>query len=247
MRRALAILVASVCIVAAPKMVQARVTIFAASSLSGVVDQSTEMLPADIDVATSYAGTQTLARQIIAGAPVDIFISANKAWMNYVISEGLVSEERTRTFARNRLIAVVPYGSVLAEKSLHAISERPRLRVAIGDPVTVPVGIYAKEALVRRDLWDGYSQRLLVGSSARSVLLWVERNEADVGFVYLSDAEQSKEVISIETFTPADHGPILYTIGLVGENESDEVREVFNHLLSAKTEDILSALGFLAP
>ncbi len=247
MRRALTVLAISLSTLVSSGAAQARVTIFAASSLSSAVDQSTDLLPNSIDVATSYAGTQTLARQIIAGAPADIFISANQAWMDYVIAAGLVSDLGAHAFARNSLVAVAPSRSALTTHSLRAIGERPSLRVAMGDPETVPAGIYSKQALIGRDLWETFNQRLIVGSSVRSVLLWVERDEADIGFVYASDAKQSNKVSIVEDFSSTDHAPIVYTIAVLEGRERDEVREVFEHLMSAKTGDILNELGFHAP
>jgi molybdate transport system substrate-binding protein len=229
-----------------PAIAADRVTIFAASSLAVVVEEILEQAPTR--VVTSFAGTSTLARQIEAGAPADIFISANEHWADTLELMGLLEPGTRRAFAANTLVLVSPANSSLPDLSPWHLLQHPSVqRVAIGETGSVPAGIYGREVLEHLELWDTVKPKLLPADNVRNVMAWVERGEADLAFVYRSDALTSKRVTVRSLFRPSkinDLTPVSYTAAIIRGKDNGSVRAVFDAFFSSEAQSVLTAHGF---
>ena len=232
------------------------VVVFAASSLSNVVSELARAFEkqADQKVVVSFAASSVLARQIKDGAPAQIFISANTAWMNDVIDAGAISGTSRTVVAGNRLAlagaAGVSYPAVVdGEISAHypLVSVAPDLRFAIGNPEHVPAGIYARQALLGLGLWQGIHERLIPMPSVRSVVANIDRGEVAGGFIYASDIGFSEKIHLIGLFPKASHSPIQYVAGIVTEERSAEAEAFFLFLTSSEAIRLFREFGFLPP
>ncbi len=219
---------------------RAELTVFAAASTTDVMNELAEKFTAagGEKVRFNFASSGALARQIDAGAPADLFVSANVKWMDAV---GRDIDPTTRIdLFRNRLVLIVPCGQLppdyqmpndgqgIADGNalrcsdfLIKYSAVPGCRLAVGDVRSVPAGMYAKQALEHAGLYEQLRPKMVMGSNVRTVLLYVERGETDAGIVYLTDAMQSKQVQVLGAFPAASHPPIVYPAAcLRGAGES---------------------------
>lgn len=201
-----------------------RIHLLAAASLTNAVDEAVALYTAenDVDVATVYASSSTLARQIANGAPVDIYLSANTRWMDWLEDEGVVLSERS-DLLNNRLVLIAPLDSpiealVPGEGKALADALADGERMAVGDPDHVPAGLYTKEALESLGEWDALAPRLARADNVRSALALVERGEAPLGAVYRTDGMASDKVRELGAFPQDSHTPVTYPIALISES-----------------------------
>lgn len=232
--------------IAFPATANDKVTIFAASSLTSVVEDILKDAPEP--TTTSFAGTSTLARQIEAGAPADIFISANERWANTLAEAGLLEPGTRATFAHNSLVLVSPAASTLPDLSpWHLLQHAHVQRIAIGETSSVPAGLYARQVIEQLGLWDDVKPKLLPANSVRNVMAWIEHGEADLAFVYSSDAAASARVTVRSIFRPTTRNgltPVSYTAAIARGKDSSSVRAVFDELFTPQAKAILIAHGF---
>jgi len=223
---------------------RADITIYAAASLSDALGEI--LADSDIKVHTSFAGTATLARQIEAGAPADIFIAANADWMDYLAERDLIQAGSRQSLASNTLVVIAPRGNGSSETLAQRLKAPTTRRIALAETNSVPAGIYAKQALQSAELWPAVESRtVLIGQSVRDILIWVERNEADLGFVYATDAKRADRVTIIEAFALCDHDDIDYPIAILNNRDRPEVRLIYDLLVSPKAQAILQNFGFV--
>ena len=228
----------------------AAVTVFAAVSLQTALDDIDARLlrPANHTVRLTYAGTPTLARQVEAGAPADIFISADDAWMDHLQRAGHIDATSRVTLAGNSLVLVVPSSSStpvrLAAADLGQLLVAGRLSVA--DPSSVPAGRYTQEALVALGLWDVVKQRLAPHENVRAAVAIVARGEAPVGIVYASDAAAEPRVRVAARIPAESHAPIRYPAALV-TGAPARAKAVFELLTSPSARSIFLRHGFSEP
>ena len=165
-----------------------QLTVFAAASLTDAMKDvsarwtSTGHPPLRL----SLNASSTLARQIEAGAPADLFASADEKWMDYLAQKDLIVADTRKGLFGNELVLVVP-----ADKPQHVHRSGFDLlgcsaERAVGDRRSraVPVGIYAEQALKKLGMWDTVAPRLAATEDVRAALLLVERGEAPAGIVY---------------------------------------------------------------
>lgn len=190
-----------------------RITVYAAASMTDVISAAAEVysVKTGTEVRQVYAASSVLARQVAAGAPADLVISANTEWMDYLERQNLLAPGTRRNIAGNRLVVVVPDASPITPERGAELGRRwiPG-RVALGETSTVPAGLYAKEALAALGLIDALRDSLVLAGSVRVALAWVARGEVDAGIVYASDAASTERVRTVWTFPEASHSPIVY-------------------------------------
>jgi molybdate transport system substrate-binding protein len=209
------------------------VTVFAAASTQDVL----KAIARDFEeqsgtpVTCSFAASSTLARQIEQGADADLFLSADERWADYLADKGLVAERRD--LLANRLVVVTPKRQA-GKPDLHQIAdlagnEVQRLALAF-DPV--PAGHYAREALQKAGVWEQVKGRVREAGDVRAVLAVVEREEAEAGIVYATDAAASNKVrIALEV--PEDlHAPIRYPLVLLHRGGGSAAARAFSEFLS---------------
>lgn len=193
--------------------------VFAAASLKNALDAVAADFSGapDAPVRISYAASPTLAKQIEAGAPADIFISADLAWMDYLAERGLIRADSRRNLLGNTLVLIAP-----AEAPVDlAIAPGFPLAAALGDgrlamanTQAVPAGKYGKAALEALGVWADISGRLAQADNVRAALALVSRGEVPLGIVYATDAAADPGVVVVGAFPPETHPPIVYPIAL---------------------------------
>lgn len=193
--------------------------VFAAASLKGPLDEVAAVFKTatGTTVVISYAGSNALAKQIEAGAPAELFISADEDWMNYLAEKSLIAADTRGDLLSNELALIVPAESA----SSLVIADKFDLAGAIGDgklasadPDAVPAGKYAKQALSALGVWDAVSPKIARTENVRAALALVASGEAVFGIVYVTDARAEPKVKSLGVFPAASHDPIRYPAAL---------------------------------
>lgn len=199
----------------------------------------------------SFAATSALARQVEAGAPADLLVSADEAWMDELAGQGLIVPASRRTLAGNRLVLVAPAGPPLSVDLGRGIDLArdlgPGGRLAIAEPETVPAGRYGKAALTALDAWPQVADRLAVADSVRGALALVARGEAPLGVVYATDAISEPQVQVAGTFPAASHPPIRYPLALLVRSTHPEAAAFAAFLAGPQGQAILARHGFTPP
>jgi molybdate transport system substrate-binding protein len=195
------------------------ILVFAASSLTDAMTEiGAEYEQASGAVVTlSFAASSALARQIEAGAPADVFISADPDWMDYLQSRRLIQTATRTDVVGNRLVLIAPAGAKVALQITPHFALAAALgtgRLATGDPDSVPVGRYARAALTALGVWDSVADRLVRAENVRVALAFVARGEAPLGIVYATDALIEPRVRIVAVFPADTHPPITYPLAL---------------------------------
>lgn len=270
---ALALLLSVLLLVNAPPPVAApseaeRVTVFAAASLKTAFDELGALYRETTGrrVVVSFAGSSALARQIEHGAPADVFVSANGAWMDRLESRGLIEATTRFDLVGNRLALVghdpgfettAPAAIVDRETDLRASFqeelrealqeglESGRLAMALVD--AVPAGIYGREALVHFNLWSSVQDRVAQSDNVRSALALVASGEAPLGIVYRTDALAEDRVRLLAEFPTDSHGPIRYPAAVLAASNNPLNADFLAFLRGPEAAGILAAQGFEVP
>jgi molybdate transport system substrate-binding protein len=208
---------------------QSPVTVFAAASLTNVLQEVGDAFTKEtsITVKFSFAASSVLARQIENGAPADVFFSADPQWMDYLQTGRLIQVSTRHDVLGNRLVLVAPADSKIALTIAPRFALAAALgkgRLATGDPDSVPVGRYAHEALTKLGVWNDVVDRLVRADNVRSALAFVDRGEAPLGIVYRTDALVDKKVRVVDVFPDDTHQPIIYPIALIVRAKADAAK-----------------------
>lgn len=226
-----------------------EVVVFAAASLKTALDAVAAEFQASTGhkVTISYAGSNQLAKQIIEGAPADIFLSAAVNWMEAVEQEGLVAAGQRRDLWGNDLV-LIAHGTgaspveIGPELDLAGLLGAGRLSMAMVE--AVPAGQYGKEALNRLGLWAGIEPLVAQSENVRAALVLVATGEAPYGIVYATDAVAGDNVTVVGRFPAASHAPIIYPAALL-TGAVDAADAAFFRALSEDAADaIFAAQGF---
>ena len=198
----------------------------------------------------SFAASSALARQVIAGAPADIFLSADEEWMDAVAKAGLLRAGTRTTLLGNRLVLIAPTSSKVRLTPARGFALAKALgggRLALADPDTVPAGKYAKAALTHLGVWAGVAAKVAPAENVRAAMALVERGAAPIGIVYATDARASKAVRIVGTFPAASHPPIRYPVALLKASRHKDAAGFRVFLLSKQGRAIFARHGFSAP
>lgn len=226
-------------------------TIFAAASLTNVMEQISSDYTArtGVPVRCSFAASSALARQIEAGTRADVFLSADLEWMDYLEQRKLVRPETRRNLLGNDLVLVAPADSkvnLTIAKGFPLVAALGDGRLATGDPDLVPVGRYAQAALTQLGLWKDVESRLVRAENVRAALAYVARGEAPLGIVYRTDALVESKVRVVDAFPADSHPPIVYPVALTAVADAKAADFLAYLSQPAATERFRSA-GFKVP
>lgn len=224
------------------------ITVYGAASLTDSLQRLGAEFTKDtgVPVKLSFAASSALARQIEAGAPADIFVSADAEWMDYLEQRGLIQKSSRHNLLGNRLALVAPADSKLVLKIAPHFALRAALgdqRLATGDPDAVPVGRYAREALTSLGVWGELSDRLVRAENVRSALMFVARGEVPLGIVYETDAKIDPKVRIVDLFPESSHAPIVYPVALTATASKDAARFTA-YLRAAPAKVVFESFGF---
>ena len=223
--------------------------VFAAASLTNVLQEVGDGFTAQtaVPIKFSFAASSALAKQIENGAPADVFFSADVEWMDYLQSRKLIQVPTRHDVLGNRLVLVAPADSKIELKigphfPLAAVLGKGRL--VTGDPDSVPVGRYAREALAKLGVWSDVEARLVRADSVRSALAFVDRGEVALGIVYSTDAQIDKKVRVVDAFPDDTHQPIVYPIALTAVAKMDAIKFA-DYVRSPASGATFNKYGFL--
>ena len=197
------------------------------------------------DIRFNFAASNVLARQIVEGAPVDLFISADAAQMDVVARAGLVHEGSRIDLLGNQLAVVVPGDRPRTWSGIGQIAAPEYRRIAIGDPAAVPAGVYAKQYLETENLWTQVEPRIVPTANVRAALAAVESGAADAAIVYRTDARTALRA-TVAWVVPVDRGPrIVYPAAIVrGTKRLGEAKRFLDFLRGAEAEREFTRFGF---
>ena len=197
----------------------------------------------------NFGSSGELQKQIEAGAPVDVFVSAAQRQMDELERQGLIVAASRRVFARNVLVAIKPADSTVdLTKPADLLHARVQ-KIVIGNPKTAPVGQYTEESLRALGLWDRLQPKLVFAENVRQALDYVARGEVDAGFVYATDATVRRERVK-EAFRPPEdtYRPVTYPVAVVKDSKLAALAQAFVDLLvGPEGRAVLGRLGFLPP
>lgn len=195
-----------------------------------------------ITLLPNFASSGSLAKQISVGAPADIFISANPAWMSYLTEKRLIAADTVRNFARNSLVFV---GKNNPEVT--SLSDLTSLdRIALASPRSAPAGQYAEQALKAAGVFGEIRNKLILAKDVRQALMYADRGEADGAFVYRTDALLLGHATILLEVPQTLYDPVVYPAGLTSEgNKNRAAVDFFNYLESIEAAAILQKHGFV--
>ena len=223
-----------------------QVTIFAAASTQEAVEavvSDFKRLNPDVEVHVSFASSSTLAEQIASGASADLFLSASRQWADFLKQKGLIAEQHD--LLGNQLVAIVPVDATWQLLTPENFTNDEIEHIAIGEPDSVPAGIYAKQALVKLELWEKLKDKVVPGEDVRHALALVETGAAEAGIVYATDAAVSKKVKVAFPFDSDLTEPIVYPLALTKRGVKNSAGpELFHFLQSSAAATIFRQSGF---
>ncbi len=249
--KALAGAVAASMLVASGARAQ-EVTLSVAISLKEVTEDLGRTFMAShpgVTLRYNFGASGDLQKQIEAGVPVDVFLSAAQRQMDDLEKQKLVIASSRRAFARNVLVAVKPADSTLDISKANDLLEARVAHIAIGNPKTVPAGQYAEESLRALGLWNRVQPKLVFAENVRQVLDYVARGEVEAGFVYTTDAATRAQGVKEAFRAPEDsYRPVVYPGAVVAASKQPALAQAFLDLLaSPQGRAVLGRFGFQPP
>jgi molybdate transport system substrate-binding protein len=196
----------------------------------------------------SFAASSALARQAASGAPADLFVSADRDWMDDLQRRGLVVPGTRTDLLGNRLVLIAPRASNTRVVLRPGVDLRPALgprgRLAMANPDAVPAGKYGKAALEKLGGWSRVAPLVVRGESVRAALALVERGVAPLGIVYATDARASAKVRIAGVFPPGSYPAIVYPAARLRNGTSPDAEPFRRFLNSGEGKAIFARFGF---
>ena len=235
-------------LISAPAAAQ-NLTVFAAASLKNALDEVNAAWTKESGktAATSYAGSNALAKQIESGAPADVFISADLAWMDYVEEKKLVREGTRSSLLGNRIVLIGPKDSTASLTLAPGVDLGAAVgdgKLAMANTDSVPAGKYGKAALEKLGVWDAVSANVAQAENVRAALALVAAGEAPLGIVYQTDAAADPSVRIVGTFPQDTHEPIIYPAALTAEAKAADADAFLDYLKTDTARGLFEAQGF---
>ena len=192
----------------------------------------------------NFAASGILARQIEQGAPVDVFIAAADKQINALQQQGLLAGT-PKILLTNQLVLIVPEQSSVSVTNFRQLIKPEVKRISIGEPRSVPAGLYAAEVLKNLGIWEQVKSKFVLGNNVKSVLTTVETGNVDAGIVYLTDAKSSERSEIVATADKKLHSPIRYPVAVIKSSKSpDGARQYLEFLQSQAATTIFKKYGF---
>jgi molybdate transport system substrate-binding protein len=224
-----------------------EITVFAAASLTDALKEIAASYEKNSGhkIRFNFAASNTLAQQIQAGAPADVFFSADEAKMDALAAAGLISEGSRRNVLGNSLVVITARDG----PSIGTLRDltNPSIRyLSLADPAAVPAGIYAKDLLEKEGCWDAVKSKVVPAENVRTALAVVASGNAEAGIVYKTDAAISKK-IKVVLEIPIEQGPnIRYPIALLKDSRHKADAQRFLDYLNGKSAaDVFEKSGFI--
>ena len=225
----------------------ADLAVFAAASLTDAMKElaSAYESKSGNKLLFNFAGSNALARQIVEGAPADVFFSADEIQMDNLAKAGLIDSSTRVDLLSNTLVIVVPEEAP-AELTPAALIEPAIKRLALADPKSVPAGVYAREYLTKLGLWNAVAPKVVPTENVRAALAAVESGNVEAGIVYKTDAKISKAVRIAYEVSAAEGPKISYPVAVVkGTRHADAAKSFLQYLKSEPALAVFKKYGFI--
>lgn len=223
-----------------------ELNISAAASLKEVMaelETEYKKINENVTLVVNYGSSGSLQQQIEQGAPCDLFISAGQKQMNTLKDENLLLDNTTKDLVENELVLIQANG--VEVQSFDDLKTDKVNKIAVGEPSSVPAGKYADEVLVNTGIKEGISDKLVFAKDVKEVLAWVASGNADLGFVYLSDALSNDSVTIVENVEVNDHTPITYPVSVIKDSKKvDEAKSFEDFLFTDTAQNIFEKHGY---
>jgi molybdate transport system substrate-binding protein len=226
---------------------QSALTISAAASLRNVLEevkQDYAKSQPDVKITYNFGASGALQQQIEQGAKVDIFISAAAKQMDALQSKNLLLAGTRKNLLGNQIVLIVPKNAKNISSFTDLKSDRI-VKIAVGEPNSVPAGKYAQEVLTYLKMFDATKSKFVFAKDVRQVLSYVETGNVDAGIVYLTDAKLSKLVKIVATAPAKSHSPVVYPMAVMQSSKNiTQAKSFTDYLLSQKANSIYKKYGF---
>ena len=226
----------------------APLLVSAATSLTDVLEEIGKVYSAGGGglVRFNFGGSNALARQIVSGAPVDVFVSADEAQMDVVQKAGLIVDGSRVDIVSNQLVVASLAARADAVRTTFVKAPPEIARLAFGDPAAVPAGVYARRYLEAKGLWKAYESRVVPTANVRAALVAVENGAADAAIVYATDMAIARGAVAAFTI-PLDDAPrIVYPAALLtASTNTAEAKRFLSFLAGAQAAEIFRRHKFL--
>jgi len=223
----------------------AELNISAAASLKSLLQTTAPAFekPNDAKAVFNFGASGTLLKQIEAGSPCDVFVSASPKQVATATAEGLVSADTTVTFASNDLVIIVPKGN---PKGIHGPADLAKAnKLSTGDPAVAPVGTSAQEWLTNLGTWTSLKPKFVLAQNAAQNTDYVARNEVDAGISFASDAHGRSDVEVVYTVPVGQYKPIRYVACVIKASRQAELAKKYTaFLMSPEFQKALVSAGF---
>lgn len=223
-----------------------ELNISAASSTKEVMEKiklEYEKSNSDVELIMNYGGSGALQQQIEQGAPCDIVISAGDKQINELSKKGLVIKESISDLVKNELVLIAPSNSNI--KSITDLLNKDVVHIAIGEPKSVPVGEYAKQATENIKIYNDIKDKMVYAKDVKEVLAWVRSSNAEAGFVYYTDTVNNEKIKIVEKIDSKNHKAITYPMAIIADSKKvEECKQLQRYLLSKEGQSIFKEFGY---
>ncbi len=221
--------------------------IAAASDLQTALPQLADRFQARTGLATSliFGASGLLAQQIKAGAPFDVFLAADRAFVRELVAGGLIAADSAHPYARGSLVLAVYRGVGTDVKNLKDLAQPAVKKVALANPAFAPYGKAAKQALERAGMWQELQPKIVISESVRQALVYVQRGDAEAALI----GRAISRVPEIQAFEvdPQLYDPIIQELGIVAAcKRPRDARRFTDFVLGKEGKEILKEFGFTA-
>jgi molybdate transport system substrate-binding protein len=223
--------------------------VFAAASLKNALDDIDASYRKDTGkgVTVSFAASSALAKQIEAGAPADVFISADLDWMDYLAKKNLIKPDSRSDLLGNSIVLVAPADSKITTKIAPGFPLASLLgdgHLAMANTQSVPAGKYGKAALEKLGVWESVKDRIAQSENVRAALLLVSKGEAPLGIVYKTDVAADPKVKIVDRFPDDSHPPIIYPVAAIAASANPDAAAYLAYLKSPAAGALFEKQGF---
>lgn len=244
------LLLATLVLFAESRANAAELMVSAASSLTHVFKEISSQFEAKnpkTKISLNFAASGTLLQQMSKGAPVDVIATADTLTMDEAFKKNLIQAATPRVFARNVLVLVIPIHSTLTVTNLSDLGKASVNRIAVGNPASVSVGHYSKQALDKAGMWPALKSKIIRTESVRQSLDYVARSEVDAAYVYATDANALKDKVKVALQVPLETA-ITYPIAITTRSaHREDAKRFVDFVTSSEGHEVFAKHGFLKP
>ena len=258
MKRTFLSIMAAGAVMTSPMAFADTITVSAAASLTNAYTELGKAFEAknpEHKVEFNFGASGSLLQQILQGAPVDVFASADQATMDKAEAEGMIKKGTRADFIGNGLVLIVPINSDRSFSSLEELTADDVEHIAMGNPDTTPNARYARAAMQKEGVWDKIEPKLVLASNVRQSLSYVSRGEVAAGFVFSTDAKQDEDKVKVALEIPTVaagekegewvSSPIVYQIAEAAQSKTTVSSDFIAYVLSEEGQSILAQYGFV--